>query len=89
MDRLLEQLSTFNLAVGAEHESAERGRDDDARVVLVAGRNRAHDASQTRVAGVAEQVDVIGEVPWGSGLPRCKVRGADHRRRTMPPRVRL
>ena len=29
MDRLLEQLSTFNLAVGVEHESAERGRDDD------------------------------------------------------------
>ena len=30
MDRLLEQLSTFNLAVGFEHETAERGRGDDA-----------------------------------------------------------
>ena len=81
MDRLLAQLSTFNLAVGVEHEPAERGSDDDARVVLVAGSNRAHDASQTRVAGVAVQVDVIGDVPWRSQLTRCKVRGTQHRRR--------
>ena len=71
MDRLLEQLSTFNLAVGAEHESAERGRDDDARVVLVAGRNGACDASETRVAGVAVEVDGICKVPRRSGLTVC------------------
>ena len=63
MDRLLAQLSTLNLAVGVEHESAERGRDGDARVVLVTRRNRARDAPQVCVAGVAVQVDVIGEVP--------------------------
>ena len=68
MDRLLEQLATLNLAVGAEHESAERGRDDDARVILVARRNRARDVPQVCVAGVAVEVDVIGEVPRGSGL---------------------
>ena len=68
MDRLLEQLSTFNLAVGFDHKTAERGRDDDARVILVARRNRARDAPQVCVAGVAVEVDVIGEVPWGSGL---------------------
>ena len=62
IDRLLEQLATFNLAVGAEHESAKRGRDDDARVVLVAGRNGACDAPETRVAGVAVQVDAICKV---------------------------
>ena len=76
MDRLLEQLSTLNLAVGVEHESAERGRDGDARVVFVTRRNRARDAPQARVAGVAVEVDVMGEVPRRSGLTRCQVRGA-------------
>eukprot|EP00966_Prymnesium_polylepis_P291992 6743465-Prymnesium_polylepis.2 len=47
IDRLLEQLATFDLAVGADDESAERGCDDNARVVLVAGRNGACDASET------------------------------------------
>ena len=76
MDRLLEQLSTVNLAVGVEHESAERGRDDDARVILVARRNRARNAPQAGVAGVTVEVDVICEVPRRNGLTRCQVREA-------------
>ena len=83
MDRLLAQLSTFNLAVGAEHESAERGLDDDARVILVAGRNGACDASECRVAGVAVQVDVTRDVPWRCRLMPCHVRGTRYRRRLV------
>eukprot|EP00966_Prymnesium_polylepis_P302689 6992937-Prymnesium_polylepis.1 len=40
-------------------ESAERGRDGDARVVFVTRRNRARDAPQVCAAGVAVEVDVM------------------------------